>query len=103
MPRPTPKAPECKRCRAVIRFVELESHNFMPCDPIPDPAGSVVARKVDLGGDRVRFVDGYVLKNGRNPTEGWTRFRPHWIDCKPADPTAPDASKPARAHTPTLF
>ena len=97
MPQPKPVAPECKRCRAIIRFVELKSGNFMPCNPIPDNTGNVAARKIDLGNDRVRYVDGFVIKNGHLVPPGFTRFRPHWADCNP------NTAKPARVHVPTLF
>ena len=74
-------APECNRCRAVIRFVEMASGKRMPCNPIPDPAGNIAARPVRYGAGSVVYVDGYVLRAGQTAPEGWTTFRAHWADC----------------------
>ena len=82
-------APECKRCHAVLRFVEMATGSRMPVNPIPDPTGNVTARPVRFGASRVVYVDGRVLRAGETAPEGWPTFRPHFADCKdaPSQPT----------------
>ena len=69
--------PRCRSCFAVLRFIELGSGKKMPCNPVPDPTGNVVARKGPTG-----YVDGYVLRSGGpGAPEGYVTFRSHFSQC----------------------
>lgn len=92
-------APECKRCRAVLRFVEMATGSRMPVNPIADPAGNIAARPIRFGAGKVVYVDGYTLRAGETAREGWVTFRPHWADCKDTD----QLRRPARTRSQTDF
>lgn len=69
--------PRCRSCFAVLRFIEMSSGKKMPCNPVPDPTGNVVARKAPKG-----YVDGYVMTAGGGfVSEGYTVFRSHFSQC----------------------
>ena len=89
-------APKCKRCHAVLRFVEMATGSRMPVNPITDPAGNVVARPVRFGVGQVVYVDGRVLRAGETAPAGWTTFRSHFADCK-------DSNLPTRTRSQTDF
>ncbi|MFT4295622.1 MAG: hypothetical protein QM582_09450 [Micropruina sp.] len=51
----------------------------MPCNPGPDPAGTVAARRV-----ATRYVDGYVITAVRPLEDGFMPLRTHFSVCEKA-------------------
>lgn len=98
-------APTCRRCGAVLRFVHMATGSRMPVDPIPDPAGTICARRVSFGNNQVVYVDGYTLKAGQPAPERWTTFTTHFTHCKDPNRAAPasDQPNPNRTRPDFLF
>ena len=69
------KAKPCNRCGRPIVFVRLVTGTPMPCEPIPDPEGTVCARRGEGG------LAGWVESRERPYEPGMRRYMPHAALC----------------------
>lgn len=91
---------QCRSCQASIVFVRMaDTGKAMPCNPGPDPVGTIAARRV-----ATRYVDGYVITAIRPLEDGFMPMRTHFSVCEKArkNQAAKPAAKPAEG-APALF
>lgn len=69
------KAKPCNWCGRPIVFVRLVTGTPMPCEPVPDPDGTVCARQ-GRGG-----LSGWVVSRERPYEAGMRRYVPHAALC----------------------
>ena len=69
------KAKPCNRCGRPVIFVRLVTGTPMPCEPVPDPDGTVCARLAEGG------LSGWVESRERPHEPGMRRYMPHKALC----------------------
>ena len=69
------KSKPCNRCGRPVIFVRLVTGSAMPCEPVPDPDGTVCAG-LGRGG-----LSGWVESQERPHAPGMRRYMPHAALC----------------------
>ena len=95
----------CRNCYAVIKFVTMEStRKNVPVEPIPDPTGTVAARKVKPAayGMHPRLF-GYVLSKDRLLEDGYELYLAHHAECARLAPVKNPTKKRTEPVQPELF
>jgi len=87
--RPWRNRPQCKGCKAIIRWINMESGKAMPVDPEKytewlTQEAITTSHRVSVVTPDGKMVTGYIatiLTPGASSVEG---FRPHWASCPKA-------------------
>lgn len=86
----------CRYCGRPVVWVRTEGGKTMPIDPMPNPAGNVVAQGAPDGGARARVLT-TVMSN--DPAyAGRDRFMPHAASCDAKRRGRPAAGAPQSDH-----